>query len=227
MTIDMRKQTRFTKSKVATKKYVKKQLNALIERKFHLRTFTAEEPSYDNPVMIDISAIVQDTTTSPDTGRNGDRVKVKSIKWLGNILGRSTNTVSIVRFVIFQWFGSDATAPTATDVIGVNNGAMGANSAVYAMYNHDKRHLFRVLYDKRYKIGSTTDQEVDYYKLFKGQINVGLKAKKRLCRNHINYFAGGTDGQNKFYCLMISNWADASGTEPQVNCRFKLNFTDA
>jgi len=204
--------TEETKKKTATKKYVAKQLNTIIESKFFDSQLSAVSTVSWSGEVVDFCTIAQQTTTAPDTARIGDNVFPTSIDIRMVLSYNSTSVYNVMRFILFRWNQMDSThgvAPTAGAVLQYT----GDVDAVSSPIINDSRGLSTILYDKTFRMDNGSQQQVV------------VKIHKKLAKKKILFYASTTEGQNKIYGLFISN---RSADLPQVQGGWaRIRYMDA
>lgn len=173
------------------------------EKKYFLQSTFSAAVSV-TPDIGSISDVPQATT---DEGRIGDQLTLRSIEV--RLSAITSDTTNLMRFIVFQWYPN--TTPVADDVL-IPNAVLTSNQ-VYAPYNHDKRFMFRILYDRTMQLDT-------YNPAFATNFMI-----KKFPRSKIQYQLGGTTGQNKIYVLKVSD--STVTTHPTMNTVYKLNYSDA
>lgn len=187
---------------------VKKVINAVAEKKYHDIQAGTQSPDTSG-VVVDLSAVPQDTTVSGDTVRVGDEIYIRSLQIRGNII--DADSYNAVRVIVFQWLMDTSiagAAPTVANILQSIAGGYGTLSS----FNHDSHTQYRILYDKVFL--PDTDDPIKYFKFY----------CSKFYRKKISFTAGGTGAANKLYLLLISDSSVAS--HPRVDYVTRLNFTD-
>lgn len=161
-----------------------------------------------NGTMTPLLNISQGTT---DQTRNGDKITLKNIKM--SFFSGLADTYNVVRFIIFVWKGENSTDPTVSDIL--HSSYIGAGSAPLAPYNHDKRKLFTVKYDKTYLLQGSDNA----YR----QQRRTISWKSGLPIQFVGASATVT-AKNSVYCLRISD--SAAVNHPSANITYRLNWKD-
>lgn len=167
-----------------------------------------------------------------DQQRVGDR-----LRWCGFIqlkiqavAGFNSATADVynnVRFVIFQWHPNST--PAATDVF-INGPTGGVDN--FSQYNHDKRQMYTILFDKNFKVVSGTNTNastaVDGH-IISGVLSydIKLKGKKWMApfESEVQYVGGGATATNRLYTMHVSDSAFA--THPTIEWTTKIVFRDS
>lgn len=208
------------KSKLVTKQQLNRAIKGVTEKKYFITQGTAVDVSYDNPVLQSLTLVTQGDS---DTTRDGDKIHMRSISVIGYIVNTTTQVVGS-RLIIFQWLGQDV--PGATDIIVPTGGSADAYTWVRGHYNHDHRHLFRILYDRRILLGGSTNANLPTNIMFSAKLNIGLLAAKKRCVSTLQFQAGGTTADAHVYLLCLSSVTDASGIEPDLTYESKFNYSE-
>jgi len=197
------------------KKYVKRGLNRteksqvskiaknVVSRKIETKYIDSTYNSgFDTTGTIQIlSNIITQGVT--DSDRVGDKCEMKSLAMRG--YASYGDTVNIMRVILFQWKPSSTTAPVITDILQTVHR--------FSHYNHDKKALYRVLYDTTFNLNDTNRRQ----QLIKRTLKLKLKTLK--------FENAGVNGMNHIYLLGIS---DSGGVpNPAVQLDFRLTFKDA
>lgn len=157
--------------------------------------------------IIDVSAIAQG---DGDTNRNGDQLTLTSYELKYNWV--QADTTNLVRTIIFQWLpNTSAGAPTVGSVLIA--APLGTATAPLAVYDHDNRYNFRILYDKLHRL--------DAAHVIQGNEIMITK----FARNRIQFNGGATTGSNRIYILIISD--SAAAAHPTFYYDNKINFRDS
>lgn len=197
------------------KKYVKRGLNRaeksqvskiaknVVSRKIETKYIDSTYNSgFDSTGTIQIlSNIITQGVT--DSDRVGDRLEIKNFAMRG--YASYGDTVNIMRVILFQWKPSSTTAPVITDVL--------QTAHRFSHYNHDKKGLYRVLYDTTFNLNDTNRRQ----QLIKRNLKPKLKTLK--------FEAAGVNGMNHIYLLGISD--SSVSPNPAVQLDFRLQFKDA
>lgn len=147
---------------------------------------------------------------------------LRKIYFRYNIIG--ADTYNFIRVIVFQWKPENNFAPIAGDVL------LDGSSATIdftSQYNHDKRSLYKIMYDKVHRTvgdGSQTSltnypYTTDYTHYVKKTLIV---PNKQLQYNG----ASSTSGQNQIYILTVSD-SSVSLPHPQMSYTMKVLFTDS
>lgn len=213
------------------KKKCRQIANCISEKKFFgANQITAGGVNFDSTpgVVQSLSDITVGDTVS---NRDGNSVEIRSIEfnwWVELGASASAPSQQAFRIILFQWFANDSTAPLLTDILETSI-PQGVAENHLAPYNHNKRYLYKVLYDYRghiqVAIGGaapvTTDGSQKVGSTSKLQIIKGMKHK-------IAYDSAAVTGINKIYLLALSSVPTATGTgRPILRFCSKLNYNDA
>lgn len=141
-----RKSSKKSSKVVASKVWVKKQLNSRSEKKFCDSTVTNTGVTTTGTTTY-LSGIAQGNTAIQ---RIGDTVLYKSIRIKGTIIvGDTTN---ILRLILFRWKAkTDITLPTIANILQVGSGSA---QGVFSPLINDLRDQFIVLHDKLYPVNT-------------------------------------------------------------------------
>lgn len=173
----------------------------------------------NTPSVVLVSGISQGVT---DSERDGDRVMLRKIYLRWNATGG--DTYNFLRFIVFQWKPDNSVGPTATDIL--LNGSSGFVDFT-SQYNHDKRALFKIMYDK--VIMTVGDGSQTALTAYPYQSNFLHYNKKTLIvpNKQLQYdAASATQGQNQIYVLTVSDSAVAL-PHPTISYTMKILFTDS
>lgn len=195
----------------------KSRLNSLVDRKIE-RAFTrnteqkywtqvqSNAPASSSGTVSDLILVPQGDT---DTSRDGDRIHAKSLKIRGSVA--YGGAVSILRFIIFQWFGADVPTPAlvliTTATADVINSPKNADS-----FPANGSGRGRILWDHRMQVDSGGISQRTFEAELKG------------FKPDLQFIAGGTSGSNHVYILTVS---DLAATNPSYNFYSEMLFTDS
>lgn len=125
--------------------------------------------------------------------RIGDDIEVSYIQFKYDWF--IADSYNIVRVLVFQWALDDAsTVPTVADILGTASGAAPYN----ALLNFNNRDKYKILYDKRLLLQSTSTGSVST-PFSSGTITCRPSHKKML------YNTGATTGRYMIYTLLCSD----------------------
>ncbi len=208
-----------TAQNYATISDVRREITRKQEKKYLLTNQVDVGMSFDVPLLVSLCDIAQG---DGDSERDGDSCQMKSVQIRGRTNASHTDA-QFSRILLFQWLQD--TVPTLNQVILA--GTPDAH-AVFEPYNHDRRHQFRILYDKTFVHGDNTnnDNRPTVY-FFSAQINIGLLTKRFKMKNELRFQAAGTAATNKIYALGFSDASNAAAYRPTVMFSAKLNFVDS
>lgn len=159
-----------------------------------------------------------------DTDRVGDSVNLTgSICFRFNIvngIGATGDEYNNMRVTFVQWHPNST--PAAADIF--INGPSGV-ADVYSQFNHDKRQMYKVLYDKVYATvgNANAAQTPGTSALQTGVITDYVSLKKAV--KHIQYAGGGVTGTNLIYICLVSD--SALATHPNITYTTKLFYRDS
>lgn len=210
---------------VATKKYVQKSINKIVEPKYRSTTSSATDLSYDNPMVQDLCIVPAGTD---DTERVGDVLKMKSLR-LKMLLFAKANVTTKARCMIIQWLPTILNSSFDQELILPNTGGVSwSATTILSGYNKDRRRDFRVLWDKTYIIGATAGADgLRSQMIINKWFNIGLKAYKKKLYSKVHYVGGSsTTGGGKLFFVAFSDVTDASGDEPGCTIDWTLNYSD-
>jgi hypothetical protein len=166
------------------------------------------------PSIDSICDVPQGTT---DNTRVGDSLNLSDvllkIAWFQNAAPTPVNTISFaqplqVRLMVIQWYPS-VTIPALTDIL---DNVVYSN--IYAPVKHDKRQMFRVLYDKLSYIVNGTDRSMHQF-IFSKKFNSGDKLSK------VQYLNGSTQGTNKLFTVSITDAVLSNQLTCWINSRIR------
>lgn len=193
--------------KLATVSTVKRLIRNQQETHHHNEAGTGTECNTTG-AFINISDIAQGDN---DTDRVGDQICLKSVFGNYSLIAGSSGTLSVVRLIMFQWrMDNGAEAPALNDILfDTTNVPYLSNTVVDCS-------KFKVLYDKMHYVGPVG-----------GDVNmIARRFSLRNFNKKLQYTAGGTNGKNQIYMLVISN--NVSGaTCPNFYYHARLTFTDS
>lgn len=171
------------------------------------------------PTIHHVSAISQGTT---DNQRDGDRLMLRKIYFRYNVIGG--DTYNYLRIMVFQWKAENIAAPIASDILLI--GSSGVPDFT-SQYNHDKRSLYKVMYDKvLITIGDGSQTALSTYPYAS---NYSQYHKKTLIvpNKQLQYVgASATQGQNQIYVMTLSD-SGLPAPHPAMSYTMKILFTDS
>jgi len=159
-----------------------------------------------------------------DQSRDGDQ-----LMWCGHIdfhmqmvngQGATGDIYNNIRLILFQWHPN--TTPAALDVFIA--GPSGGPD-VYSQYNHDKRQMFTILWDKNFttvgNASAATSPNTNFVTTGIKKFRIPLtKAQKK-----VQYSGGTTSGTNRIYLAFVSD--SALATHPTLAYTTKIVFRDS
>lgn len=178
----------------------KQVINRSAEKKY--LDLTATNPASVSGGIFQLNDIPVGTS---DTTRIGDTIMIKKLYMSLNM--HVADTSNHFRVIVFVW--KNNTVPLASEIMA--DSSLGTAYAVNAPYNHDRRSLFKVLYDKTY--GLYADRPVVH---FKKSIKLNLK---------VQYNAGSSTAcSNAIWMLYISD--SGAVAHPTADSYTRLEYTD-
>lgn len=185
--------------KTQVSKIAKNLVSRKIETKYIDSTYTS---GFDSSGTIQLLSNII-TQGVGDSDRVGDKCEMKSFAMRG--YAQHGDPTNIMRVILFQWKPSSTSAPVITDVL--------QTAHRFSHYNHDKKALYRVLYDTTFNLNDTNRRQ----QLIKRTLKLKLKTLK--------FENAGVNGMNHIYLLGIS---DSGGLpNPAVQLDFRLTYKDA
>lgn len=194
------------------KKAVKRMINRAGEPKYAVMssafTNSTNGDITNTSKMFQLTQIAQGNT---DITRNGDRLKLLSMRFLGVVY---TPTVAAqIRIIFFVWKPS-GNGPSATSDILLPGPSGGVD--VCSLYNHDTRSDYKVLKDIKLVVQPNAVERTRW-----------ISFNKRIpvrCQNQ--QFVGGSSatGTNQVWGLWVSDVASTPPTIAKANVKFA--FTD-
>lgn len=191
-------------------------LKAMIKAELKKNIETKYSNQNHSLVSVDNTGVIYDLTPIPqgtqDIQRIGDEITVKSLQVrLNAIAGDVTN---FLRMVIFQWIPNDANPPTVANIL---NGQGGTVALVSAYYQNDTLgNNYIVLYDKVFTMSQTGNTAA---------ISRNLYCPMKYAKKRVQFNAATTEGQNKFYVILVSDSAAASHVG--IDLVTRMTFSDA
>lgn len=198
---------RATKKRTLTKEE-KKQVVRLIHGQAEQKYVNLNPPQFIFPIIPYVSQLSIIPQGDSDNMRNGDRLKFKYMQFR-LFIHKDPNSATAFhfnRFIIFQW--KPSISPVASDIL-----LLGVTGTVNytSQYNHDKRQLYKILYDKTFTtvgfdpqgtVGGVTDKLA--YTDIRTRINIPWKDPQ--------YDVGTTIGTNQIYQLYVGTSAGSDST---------------
>ena len=186
-------------------KSILRKVDAGRETKYH--DVVISEAADQSGAAIDLSDIVQSTTVSNDTTREGDRVEPFRLEMRGQILlGDVTNAV---RIIVIQCKQTQVTLNETLSAI-----YLGTVNAPNSPYRHDYRSQYAVLFDRTYHLEDGGSQQVN--------ITKSLKIRRKM------QFSAGSSTVHTMGELRMIIVSDSSAvTHPLVNMVTRLFYKDA
>lgn len=202
------------------------EVNKIINTRSELKFVLSNQVAVGIPNTWTFFKIAGISQGQQDSQRDGDR-----LTWVNNpicmnhlvvnALGVTGDIYNNVRIVILQWHPNDAVAPVVGDIfLNGNTGAIDFSS----QYNHDKRQLYTVIFDRNYK---TVGNGVNAQQPLTSDVQSGLQMSKistRFLKKQVQYNAGTTAGTNQIYLIACSDSAVA--THPTLFFAIKTYFRD-
>lgn len=178
---------------------VKKIMNQQLEKKYSI---TSVNTTITNAGSIwSISDVAQGDT---DLTRDGDQLYIRSIEC--EIRVTAGDPTNVMRIIVLQWIPNSTPNVSSILIDATTYGEMSP-------WTHDTRFLFRILYDKRFYVNTTTMGNREHKTVL-----------KRIKFRKMQFESGATTGTNKLYVLAISD--SAAATHPILFMVTKLNFSD-
>lgn len=200
-----------------TRRYVRRAIDRVAEKKYVQFTWTPTSPGSvagvgTIPVGTEITSVAAGTG---DSNRIGDQIMARSVRIRGIINSPLTvpDSYNFVRVVIFQWQRTPDTDPGQAGVFCFQSDTF----SITAMYNHDRRYNYRILWDKVWKVVPGATVPAVFFKKL-------LRIKKR----RIQYAGAATSAFNggayPIGILVVSD--SALDNHPIVRMEIKFNFKD-
>lgn len=206
----VRKKVRRSGSKVnkALKRYVKSTLSRGLETKSHTYEYSTSVTT--TATVVDLTDLNQNVT---GVGRIGNEIDVKNVEMIYNLIVNSTDAINTFRVLIFQWHPNNAVdLPQTAEIFDFASAGVGWEC--YAPFNHDKRKLFTIYYDKVHSGSYGSDSGAKNFR------------KKRIGPfKPTQYDYAVNTGTNHIYLLYIS---DSGATpHPSINISLGMKYKDA
>lgn len=207
------------RGRTATKRYVRKAVDRVSEKKFVEFTWTPVSAGSvagigTTPIGIEVTTL---SVGALDTQRIGDQIMGRSIRIRGTINSPLTvpDSYNFIRLICFQWQRSPDTSPTSAGVGCFQNDTFD----ILAMYSHDKRYNYRILMDKVFKVvPGATVPAVFFKKLIR------LKRRSRRIQYNAGQASAFNGGSNPIGLLVVSD--SALENHPIVKMEVKFNYKD-
>lgn len=209
-----RKHRRFGKRKgrLATKRFVVKQIRKDIETKFYdkgtavLGTPDAV-PATGTPYVL--TTPIQGNT---DQNRVGDKVRIRGLHVKGQFAIGDTS--QSIRLTIMQY--KQATNLHAAAVNELYQSAyVNTTAAPYAPFTHDYKHIYTPIWDKTWYLDTVAQPIINF------EVKIPMKYVKR----EIAFQAGSTDAINHLYLVAISD--STAVAHPTINFISRFFYDDA
>lgn len=194
------------------RKYVKRQIDQKKETMEKISFNAGSALSYDNPTIVDLTALSQDVS---EDGRVGEYVRLKAIRFKGYVV-RGAND-AYARICIVQW-RQDST----TDSLALADVFYQGSSVTNAYWQAPRpetlagKGSFKMLYDKRVPLLSANNKTVSM---------ISKTIYKNLT-SRVTFADNATTGQNHVFLLAFSNVTDASGNEPNLFYDITVDYKD-
>jgi len=215
---------------LAQRAQVKRIINQDLELKFKL-TGTIIGASNILTNIVDMSAIAQGAL---DTERVGDR-----LSWCGSITFKydiTKNTANLtpmeyIRVILFQWHpesGATAGVPVAADVL-LNDAITGAIT-YRSTYNHDRRQMYKILYDRNITLNGRANSSTGVGQTFTTDSTTSTCIQRTAfipmtkATKKVQFTAATTEGTNKVYLMVIGS--EPAGTPALFAYNLKIFFRD-
>lgn len=159
------------------------------ELKFYPITGSTTFPVAGTYYADQLSDVAQGTT---DQTRVGDRITAKSLTFRFTLsdfsLSLTANSQNFVRVLLVQWYPLVSSTPAITDILHT--------SSVLSSPNHDKRQMYRILYDRCLPLVGGEVPTNHYYR------TVQIKIPRS--HRQLQYNSGTTDCTNGLYVFAIA-----------------------
>ncbi len=176
-----------------SKQVAKRQISRFTETKHQYNSDTGTGVSSAGGI-VELSNMAQGSTGET---RDGNLIVLKSFSLKGEVvIGDTTN---VLRVIIFRFKEIDD--PIITDILETT----GAH-AVRSAYNYDKRKLYDILYDRRFRMDVANVNPLISIKLF----------GKKLGSKAVQFDTDTTSGTNKLWMLRVSD----SGAVPNPTMNY-------
>lgn len=202
---------RFTRSRGALKKIIRRVVNKSMETKFVDSSTTAGAPVWTvTPVQLPLP--IQGLS---DQQRIGDKIMPTSLTVKGYVQNTAANSLTVLRCTIFRWHPNPGSFPPTSG--NVLEGAYNASvNYVNAPFSHDLSKNYSVLLDKRITLVPSGGTNI---KAFSWRIY------GRKLRRIIQFIAGsGTNANNSLYMMWLAS--DNSGNTV-LNSQHRMTYKDA
>jgi len=139
-----------------------------------------------------VTELFQPAQGMTDHTRIGDRVKTVSWEMRYEVANFNTSitaaNIDALRVIVFAWKPNNGASPPLLNELLLT-------SAILSPYNHDRRQMFRVLYDRTHTICPTTTKTIQYFRAY-GRISKELQ--------NVQFSSATTEGTSKLYVWTLS-----------------------
>lgn len=200
------------RNRLATKRFVVKQIRKDIETKFYDKTTsvlgTPDSVLATGTIYV-LSTPIQGNT---DQNRVGDKIRIRGLRIKGQFaIGDTTQSI---RLTIMQYKqGTNLHAAAVNELYQA--AYVNTLAAPYAPFTHDYKHIYTPLWDKTWLM-DTVAQPV---------INFNIRVPMKYIKREVAFSAGSTDAINHLYLVAISD--STAVAHPTINFVSRLFYDDA
>lgn len=208
------------KQRLEVRKIAKSAVKNLAERKSYFESVDQIDGSYDNPLVRCINDVQQGDN---DNQRVGDNLRMTSLMLRCGVDFQNSATTT-GRLVVLMWKPGDQDLDASTTAGYTTASFLQGSGTQYDPYEHyrvDTRARFQVLWDKVITASDIKDGS--------GGSNTRLHFNKMIPLKDKLVQYDSTSARitkNAIYVFWLSNVSDASGSEPKLTIRSRLNYID-
>lgn len=182
------------------------------EPKYYDRAITQTTNGYIYNVF-DLIAPLQGAS---DNQRDGDQIEIRDIELKYDVYMPAAFTVAngseTIRVIIVQYFQDTNVAPLGTTPNTVVQSS-GQQASYLTPFNHDRRRLFKVLYDACHTLSLS------------GPVAANKTVVVYPSKKKVNFMNDGVEGEGKVFLMVGSSNNTANG--PLIDFYSRVNFVDA
>jgi hypothetical protein len=184
-------------------------------RRFEVNQFTdsAATDFYDGAGILLVNLVSGIGQGLTDQQRLGDRIQLLDLHihgYIYNHVGVGTNTLTNYRIIVFQYFSDNgASAPSPANMLISSAANAGSTQGTWSHIQIDRVYQYRIVYDSRpfTTVGSASIAVLGSAGGTGIRTNFSFRVPLRRTDRNITYFAGGANGPNHLYFMVLSDQA--------------------
>lgn len=187
-------------------------------RRFEVNQFTDSGANdfYDGAGTLLVNLVGSIGQGLTDQQRLGDRIQLLDVfihGYIYNHVGVGTNTLTNYRIICFQYFSDNGVAaPSVANMLISSTANAGSTQGTWSHTQIDRIFQYKVVYDSRTfsTVGSASIAVLGTAGGSGIRTNFSFRVPLRKTDRNITYFAGGANGPNHLYFMVLSDQASVA-----------------